>query len=296
VNTLDGPRLSVVIACLNGERTLAHQLEALLGQVVDSKYEIVVSDNGSHDSSRDIVEAYSAETDQVRLVDSSGRRGLAHARNVGATAAHGRDLAFCDQDDEVSAGWAAAMVASLDRHQFVAGALEHDRLNEPWAIAVRGRPQADDLLKYPEFEHLPFGFGCTLGVRRELHETIGGFDLRFTKGCEDADYCWRMQGLGHTLVFVPGAVTHYRFRTDLSGIYRQARDYGEAEALLYAKHRRLGLPRLRHPGRTAVRAWASTARSVLTPTSRSQRAVALWRLGQRVGRLRGSVRNRVLLP
>jgi glycosyltransferase involved in cell wall biosynthesis len=295
-DTLDGVRLTVVIACLNGERTLGRQLDALLRQTVDVWWEIVVSDNGSSDGSREIVETYAARNDSVRLVDSSAQRGLAHARNVGASAARGRDLAFCDQDDEVAPGWASAMLAALDQHDFVAGALEHDRLNEPWTIAVRGRPQAEGLLEYPELEYLPFAFGCTLGVRRALHEAIGGFDPSFTNGCEDADYCWRMQRLGHELAFVPEAVTHYRFRADLAGIYRQARDYGRSEARLYAKHRALGLPRLRHPWLRALRAWASTLRSSLTPVTRSRRAAALWRLGQRVGRLTGSLHHRVLLP
>jgi GT2 family glycosyltransferase len=286
----------VVIAALNGARTLPRQLDALLDQEVAASWEIVVADNGSTDGSRDIVTAYAERAENVRLVDASDGAGLAHARNAGARAARGRDLAFCDQDDEVADGWAAAMVGALEDHEFVAGALEHDRLNPPWAIAVRGRPQVDGLLRYPEFEdHFAFAFGCTLGVRRALHETIDGFDPRFTKGCEDADYCWRLQAAGHPLVFAPAAVTHYRFRSDVRGIFHQGRAYGESEALLYRKHRALGLRPVRHPWRRGARAWAAAVRSAALPLTREQRAVASWRLGHRIGRLSGSLGNWVLL-
>lgn len=286
--------LSVVIACFNGAETLATQLDALLAQSIDEPWEILISDNGSRDRSRELVRDYAARFPRVRLVDSSDRPGLAHARNVGARAADAFALAFCDQDDRVAPGWLAAMAAALRRHELVAGRLEHDLLNEPWTIEVRGRPQVDGLLQY-EPGWPPFAFGCTLGVRKALHERLGGFDERFANGAEDADYCWRAQRAGVELVFVPEAVTHYRFRHSLHGVFRQGRDYGESEAQVYAKHRLLGLPRAERPLRTGARLWLATAVAFARARSRGGLAVALWLLGQRVGRTRGSLRHRAPL-
>jgi GT2 family glycosyltransferase len=286
--------VSVVIACFNGAETLDRQLGALLGQRASVPFEVIVADNGSTDGSREVVERYRWRSAPIRLVDASDARGLAHARNVGAFAAGGDAIAFCDQDDEVAPGWLVAMADALAEHDLVAGRLEHDVLNEPWTIAVRGRPQTTGLMDWETEGGLPFAFGCTLGVRRAVHESIGGFDESFTRGCEDVDYCWRLQSAGHRLVFAPAAVTHYRFRHSLGGLFRQAVAYGESEAQLYGKHRALGLPPIYRPWWKAVRIWGATARAFLRGRSRAGLAEALWLLGQRVGRAKGSVERRVV--
>lgn len=286
--------LSVVIACLDGAATLGEQLDALVAQETPEPWEVVVSDNGSRDGSHELVREYAARFEHVRLVDSSDRSGLAHARNAGARAAAGRSVAFCDQDDRVAPGWLAAMVEALRRHELVAGRLEHDLLNEPWAIEVRGRPQTEHLLEY-EPGWPPFAFGCTLGVRMQLHQRLGGFDERFEKGAEDTDYCWRAQRAGANLVFVPEAVTHYRCRHNLGGVFRQARDYGESEVHVYAKHRTLGLPPARRPLRRGVRRWLATGRAFARARSRRELALALWMLGLGIGHALGSLEDRTPL-
>ena len=284
-----------MLASFNGAATLGEQLEALLGQDATGDWEIVVSDNGSTDGSRELVEGYAARSPLVRFVDASGQPGLSHARNVGVRHARGRSVAFCDHDDRVAPGWLKAMARGLQENELVAGRLEHDLLNYPWAVEVRGRPQTEELLEYAE-GWMPFAFGCTLGVRAELHERLGGFDEAFVDGAEDADYCWRAQRAGAQLILLEDAVTHYRFRHDLSGVYRQARNYGSSEVRLYAKHRPLGLPPARRPLRKAARLWAATGRAFVRARTRGELGVAVWLLGQRVGRLRGSLTSRVLLP
>jgi GT2 family glycosyltransferase len=232
--------ISVLIACRDGEATIAEQLEALAAQAIAQPWEVIVTDNGSRDGSRELVMSYSKRFPHFKLVDAPDRPGLSYVRNIGAAAARGRSLAFCDQDDRVAAGWLETMATSLRAHELVAGRLEHDILNEPWTIEVRGRPQLEDLVTYaPGWPQ--FAFGCTLGVQKELHDRLGGFDENLLRGAEDADYCWRAQQLGARLTLAPDAITHYRFRNTLSGVYRQARNYGEGEAQVYAKHRMLGL-------------------------------------------------------
>ena len=286
--------LTVVVACLNGVDTLDRQLGALLGNPPTAPFEVVVADNGSTDGSRQLVADYARRFQAVRLVDASDRAGLAHARNVGAAAAKGDALGFCDQDDEVAPGWVDAMARALADHDVVAGRLEHDRLNQGWAIAVRGRPQTDGLVRWEIESAPPFAFGCTLGVRRAVHGSIGGFDETFTQGCEDVDYCWRLQAAGYPLVFEPSAVTHYRLRHSLRGLFRQARAYGESEAQLYRKHRALGLPPIRRPWLKGLRLWGATARVLARARSRPGLALGLWLLGQRVGRAKGSAEHRVV--
>jgi len=86
----------------NAANTIVFNLRHLLAS--SEPWEVIVSNNGSTDETVAIVEQYQDKLPNLRIVDSSDQRGAAHARNVGALAAAGEALAFCDADDEVPAG------------------------------------------------------------------------------------------------------------------------------------------------------------------------------------------------
>jgi len=204
-------------------------------------------------------------------------------------AALGDRIVFCDADDEVGPGWLAAMAEALERDGLVAARLDHDFLNEPWSRPARN-PQPGLLQTEPPF--LPYTFCAALGVRRAVHEAIGGFDESFREAGEDRDYCYRAQLSGTPLVLVPDAVVHYRHRDNVLGMYRQARAYARAHVRLYRDYRHLGLGR--PPLAQAVISWAVTpAKFFLALTARHRFATWMARLGWRVGRLEASVRYRV---
>jgi GT2 family glycosyltransferase len=288
------PKLTVVLPCLNGAATLPAQLDSLARQSWDEPWELLVSDNGSTDSTLEVVESYRDRFPALRIVDSSGQRGLAHALNVGVAAATADSVAFVNDDDEVADGWLAAMGRALEEDDLVAGRLEFDKLNEPWTIEVRGRPQADGLAEWGFAEYLPFAFGPTIGVRRQLHDAIGGFDESMVPAAEDMDYCWRLQLEGARFHFVPEAITHYRHRDSLRGLFRQGLAYGEGHALAYRKHRRLGLSRVRGVWRRGLRAWAGLVKRLLLARNRAGLGLFVWHLGLRAGLARGSVKHRVV--
>ena len=112
-------KLSVIIPCFNVADTLAAQLEALANQQWSKPWKIIISDNGSTDDSVTIVEHYKEKLPNLRVVDVSDKSGRAHACNVGALAAAGEALAFCDADDEVAAGWVAAMGEALSKKEWL---------------------------------------------------------------------------------------------------------------------------------------------------------------------------------
>jgi GT2 family glycosyltransferase len=288
--------LSVIVTCHNGAETIGTQLEALAGQQWSGSWEVVVVDNGSTDDSREIIERFRGRLPGFRVVEASEKAGHGYACNVGARASAGESLAFCDDDDEVAPGWVAAIGEALREAELVAGRLEHDRLNETWAIAVRGRPQTDGLPVWEFVPYFPFAFGCTIGIARRLHDSVGGFDEEMVPSAEDMDYCWRLQLAGAQIRFTPSAVTHYRGRANLGGVFRQARNYGVGDVRVYKKHRRLGMPAVQHPLAMGVRKWLGLVKLFALAWNRTRLALALWHLGLRTGRLRGSIDQRTLFP
>lgn len=279
-------KLSVIIPCFNGAKTIGVQLEALANQQWTEPWEVITSDNGSTDETVAVAERYKKLLPNLRIVDASDRRGGAHARNVGALAAVGDTLAFCDQDDEVGSGWLAAIGEALSKHDFVVGPLDFKKLNEPWLHHFR-----EEITKLQQFEyppHMKYGGLCNLGCKSFVHQTLGGFDESF-RFVDDMDFCWRAQLAGIELHWVSNAVVHYRLRHKSMDIYSQARNWSEETVLL---HKMYGEP---SDKLTTVKSILRGLRTqyISNPLrihSRKLFAQWLWGLGWKVGRVQGCIK------
>ena len=288
-------KLSVVIPCLNAADTIAIQLEALANQQWSEPWEVIVSDNGSTDGSMDIVKQYESRLPNLRIVDASTKRGQAYARNIGAKNTRGESIAFCDADDEVGPGWLAAMGKALSQWDFVACRIDVHKLSPPWVAKTRNHSQAVGLqAPRGELAYLPHAGGGTIGVKRRIHEEVGGFD-ESCRLLEDTDYCWRVQLKGTTLHFVPDAVIHVRLRDTLKGSFRQSYGWGQYRVLLYKKYLPLGMPR--RTWKQGIDAWKYLIVGFIrsAPKIRSKRDLVPWArmLGRRMGQLKGSLKYRI---
>lgn len=276
------------MACRDAESVIADQLTALAKQDCEQDWEVVVADNGSQDRTAAIAAAFTGRFPRLRIIDAGVRAGKSFALEAGARAAAGNLLVFVDADDEVAPGFLAAMARGLGEHDVVVARLEDRKLNPDWVThfkdAARGGPGIS-------YGFLPGAAGCGLGVRRSAYEAVGG--VHHDVGvADDIDLCWRLHLAGFPLTFVSEAVVHYRYRSTLSTIYRQAVGYGEAGPLLYRKYRNMGMPRT--SARSVARCWAGTLSLLVRATSARRRCQAAEAVGLRVGKVRSSVRNRVL--
>lgn len=284
------PRLSVVIPCLDAEAVIGTQLEALARQSWDGQWEVVLADNGSRDQTVHRAKRFRHRLPRLRIIDASERAGVAFARNRGVAESSGEVIAFCDADDEVAPGWLAALARVLADNEFVAARPEHERLNPRWLAESWDAPQ-DGIRPHRFPPYLRYARGGCLGVRRAVHDEIGGFDEELSS-CEDDDYCFRVQLAGYELIPVPDAVVHVRLRTRARDLFNQARWYAEGEAKLQQK---FGSPVTRRTlWRWPLLHWGAIARSLPGVGSRSGRARLVWLLGFQLGRYRGSIVHRVL--
>lgn len=222
-------KLTVVLACLNEEKVIGEQLEALANQREYQDWGLVVVDNGSTDSTRQVVRRFETSIPNLRLVDASERQSQPFALNKGVSVASGRHIAFCDADDVVSRGWIAAMGRALENHEFVAGPFDDCRLNRRWIAQSRENPQRDGL---QQKRYLPFAGSGNMGVHKWLFESVGGFDDTLPY-LFDVDFCWRVQEQSNIkLYFAEDAVLHVRYRSSLFDIFRQAKIYSQYKHLL----------------------------------------------------------------
>ncbi len=235
--------VSVVVPIGGVDDDLAYQLEALADQSHDGEWELVISFNSTDGAQKArlatllrrwfATDEADRDDDRVRarIVDSSDLASASHARNVGAAAAEGRLLLFCDGDDIVDRSWMSNLIEALARWDAVGGHLDEELLQiagqEDW------RPPATPG-ELPSFLDHPYLVSANMGVHRATFEEVGGFDTGLIRG-EDIAFSWDLLRLGRTLGYAADAVVHYRHRRGLRPMMRQHYLYGRGFSQILAR-------------------------------------------------------------
>jgi len=279
-------KISVIVPCFNAAKTLSHQLDALSNQVLStlksSDWEIILVDNSSRDQSLAIAYNYQARLPNLEILSASERQSAAYARNVGARAAKGTFLAFCDADDIVSLTWVEAIFEALSAHDFVASRFDYHRLKGFSTV------QEHHLQGFrPKF--LPHAGGCGIGIRAAIHASVGGFDedLRFL---EDLEYCLKVQVAGYPLVYAHQALLHVRQRQQALDGFRQAQKWGEYFPLICKRYESYGLAKLSLW--VMIKTYLGVGVRFFQSCLRGDRQTCLWEIGWRWGYLIGCFRHR----
>jgi hypothetical protein len=201
------PRISVIVPVLNGERFLVEALESVLDQTF-TDFELIVVDDGSTDSTPDILREFAARDDRV-IVLRRPNPGQSVARNVGIDAARAPVLAFLDADD-------VALPNRLER--------QHDFLASNPAIAVVGGglqfideagrvfdqvecPTGDVDIRSALQQWNPMAH-TTVMLRKEVFDRVGGYRPAFV-GAEDYDL-WLRAVEQFQFANLAGIVCQYR--------------------------------------------------------------------------------------
>lgn len=223
------PRISVVVCSRNGAATIGSCLEAI-SRLDYPDVETIVVDDGSTDNTAEIAAGF-----DVRVI-STANDGLSTARNVGIAASTGEIIAFTDDDACPDPHWLRYLAHGFTTtsHAGLGGpniAPDDGNLVEHAVAHAPGGPM-HVLLSDDVAEHVP---GCNMAFRRDALRVVDGFDSQFRVAGDDVDICWRLQELGLTIGFAPGAVVTHRRRRSVRAYLRQQTEYGKAEALLERK-------------------------------------------------------------
>lgn len=91
-------KLSIIIPMYNIENYIEECLENLMNDNIEQSYEVLIINDGTKDSSREIAEKCIQEKGNFKIIDKSNG-GLSSARNKGIVEAKGEYLFFLDGDD-----------------------------------------------------------------------------------------------------------------------------------------------------------------------------------------------------
>ena len=228
--------VSVIMPAFNEAGRIQQQLNALRGQCTQADWELLVVDNGSSDDTAAVAAQWFRNHPEVtgRAVDGSSRRGPCAARNIGAEAARGDLLLFCDADDEADPGWIEGMVAALGSNRYVGGPLAFDRLNSLELITSRlnNFPATNPAAHHSGPDYV---ISANMGIAASLYRAVGGMDETLvTAAWDDVDLSWRIYAAGER-PSAAAAVMQYRFRANPKALLQQQRNYGRGEAIMRRK-------------------------------------------------------------
>lgn len=179
--------LSVIIPTLNEEKYLPRLLASLKKQkFVD--YEIIVSDGGSSDNTKQI-----ALADGCRWVVDNEHHHPSWQRNNGAALAQGEILLFLDADTVLQDNFLEIVVNEFIRRQLIgAGFYIHFHPNKASYNIYSG---LYNFFCFWRQGFAPASIGAGILARRDYHLLIQGFDTDIYVA-EDYDYCYRISKTG----------------------------------------------------------------------------------------------------
>ena len=108
------PKVSIIVAAYNIEKYIGSCLNSLISQTLQD-IEIVVVNDGSTDSTLQIIQRY-ADSDSRILVISQENQGLSAARNTGLTRVSGTYVMFVDGDDLLVSFAAEKLLSQAEKY------------------------------------------------------------------------------------------------------------------------------------------------------------------------------------
>ena len=210
LQTTESEQISVIIPLYNKEAEIERTLLSVINQSLKPR-EIIVVDDGSTDSSADIVrhiiERYPKHN--IRLV-SQTNAGVSAARNRGVEEATGEYIALLDGDDCYLTGYIAEVCRLMTYYPtsdcFSTG---FDIVNHDKRIAAPCPEHEGEI--NPAVESLLGGYPIipsTATIRRSTLQTIGGFPVGMRMG-EDQWVWVRLMQHGAKFCFSPMSLVRY---------------------------------------------------------------------------------------
>ena len=205
------PKVSVVMAVLNGERFIGEAIDSVVAQTY-KKCELVVVDDGSTDGTRACVDRYRDRID-IRYVRHPSPKGIATSMNDGVRNATGEMISFLDHDDSWFPSFVETQVRHLLRHPDV-GMVHSDfqtidtegNVIEESVAACRGRRRPSGHVFLQLFMD-SFIVGNSVLIRRECFDRLGYFDESLRWG----DYhMWLRIARHYKVDYVDQVLTRYR--------------------------------------------------------------------------------------
>ncbi len=225
--------ITVILCTHNRSRVLAKALDSLAASKLPDtmRWEVLVVDNNSTDQTRKVVEDFCRQYPGHFRYLFEPKPGKSHALNTGIREAHGRILAFIDDDVTVEPTWLQNLTSSLNDNKWVGAGgriLPASAFSAPRWLALEGPYSLSSML----YAHFDLGdvprdlecapYGANMAFRKEMFEKYGEFrtdmgpgpDPEIPRFNEDTEFGRRLIAGGECLRYEPSAVVFHEVPKD----------------------------------------------------------------------------------
>jgi glycosyltransferase involved in cell wall biosynthesis len=221
------PLFSVIIPTYNRPEQLAQCLDSLTRlDYPRQDFEVIVVDDGSKTPLKSVVTRYN----QLKLtLIQQANAGPAAARNTGAKCAHGKYLAFTDDDCTPAPNWLTTLA-----HRFAAtpncmigGQTFNTLWQNPYSTASQLLVDYLYIFHQTSLPQLHFFTSNNLSLPTEIFRILGGFDTTFTLAAgEDRELCDRWLHHGYEMIYASEVQIYHAHQLTLASFWRQHFNYG----------------------------------------------------------------------
>ncbi|MBS1545189.1 MAG: glycosyltransferase [Bacteroidetes bacterium] len=225
------PKYSIIIPVYNRPDELKELLDSLTRQTFRN-FEVIVVDDGSRDTSREVSERYVPKLSIQYFFKPNS--GPGPSRNFGFEHARGSYLVMFDSDCIVPEDYFEWVEKYMEKYRF-----------DAWGGPDRGHESFTSLQRAMAFTMSSFlttggirGGGnqaaafqprsFNMGVSRAVWEHTGGF--RFDRSAEDIEWSIRIRRAGFKIHLIPDAFVYHKRRTDFAQFFQQVRQFGNGRA------------------------------------------------------------------
>ncbi len=265
------PLLSIIIVSHNSRRYLRRCLGSLLKVRGNSAFQVILVDNASSDGT---VQMVKKSFPQVEVISNRKNLGFSKACNQAAVRATAPRILFLNPDIEVEQDTIARMVEKMETAEDIGvlGGLVFDASGLPQHSARRQIPgiagaffyltglsklfpQSDRVSQYSRSHESPFRerevgavSGSLMMTRKDIFDSVSGFDEDFFLYGEDIDLCLRIAREGFRVVYFPEARALHHHRTSTrKRPFKATYHFYRSMGLFYRKHYRQGIGKLLSP-------------------------------------------------
>jgi len=217
--------ISVIIPNFNGAKYLGNCLKHLkiaINNCPNSKFEIILVDNGSTDNSLKIFS--SLVTRNCQLITNSFNTGFATAVNQGIKAAKYDYICLLNNDLNLDKDWFKQIIKNIKKYPKVAcfcstvlskdgTQIESQGISFEWSGKCLQTNNHLSILKSNLYSLVSIpvwgSSGAAVIYNKNILENIGLFDQHYFAYIEDVDVAFRLQKKGYQTLLIPQALAYH---------------------------------------------------------------------------------------
>ncbi|SJZ90344.1 poly-beta-1,6 N-acetyl-D-glucosamine synthase [Pilibacter termitis] len=228
------PMITIMIPCHNEEVMIEETLEFLMNKLEYHNYEVLVCDDGSTDTTPEILARLSMKYNNLRVLRVNKNKGKAHAFNIGISFARGEFILSNDADIVPSpdALWKYMNYFLKPGGQNIAAVTSNGDVQNRTLMVEKSQTvefsSIVGIIKRSQMGVLGAMYaysGANTMYRKDAIFDCGGF--RQDRATEDISIAWDQQFNGWEAVFAPDIIFYMNVPNTLNMLYHQRKRWAK---------------------------------------------------------------------